>query len=222
MKKLFERPQYQTTTPEYERYALEFTTPEPELMQQLIRETNLAVTTPSMLSGLIQGRLLQMISQMVQPDLILEIGTFTGYSAIYLASGLTVKGKLHTIDNNPEVMHIAEKYISQSGLTDKIITHQGDALDVIPELEGPFDLIFIDADKENYLNYYQAVLPKLRKGGFVLTDNVLWYGKVLKEDALNDKETRGIVTFNQYVKNDPAVEHLLLPVRDGLMIVRKK
>ncbi|KAF0202031.1 MAG: caffeoyl-CoA [Bacteroidetes bacterium] len=222
MSELFERPQYQTTAPEYERYAIDHTSPEPELMQRLIRDTNLAVTTPGMLSGLLQGRLLQMISFMLKPDLILEIGTFTGYSAIYLASGLTENGKLHTIDNNPEVAHIANKYFIETGLQHKIITHQGNAMDILPSLTGVFDLVFIDADKENYLNYYETVLPKVRQGGFILVDNVLWYGKVMNPDALSDKETRGIVEFNQHIKNDQRIEHLLLPVRDGLMMVRKR
>lgn len=222
MKKLTEKPQFETTHPEFERYALEFTSPEPELMQQLIRETHLAVTTPGMLSGLMQGRFLQMMSHMIHPELILEIGTFTGYSAIYLASGLASGGKLHTIDNNPEVADIAEKFIIKSDYRDKIITHQGNALDLIPTLAGPFDLVFIDADKENYVNYYELVFDRVRSGGFIIADNVLWYGKVLSPGALSDKETAGIVAFNNHVKNDPRIERLLLPVRDGLMLVRKK
>ena len=222
MSELFERQQYQTTVPEYENYATAHTTPEPELMQQLIRETNLAFTTPSMLSGLLQGRLLQMLVQMLQPGNILEIGTFTGYSAIYMASGLSPEGRLHTIDNNPEIADIAQKYIEKSGLADKIITHQGNGLDVITTLDGPFDLVFIDADKENYLNYYEAVLPKVRSGGFIIADNVLWYGKVLNENALEDKETRGIAAFNDHINNDKRIEHLLLPIRDGLMMIRKR
>lgn len=222
MIKLFEKPQYRTTVPEYENYAIDHTTPEPELMQQLIRETHLAVTTPGMLSGLIQGRLLMMLVQMIDPQCILEIGTFTGYSAIYMASGLSAIGKLHTIDNNPEVADIAHKYFAKSGLSDKIIAHQGNGLDVIETLEGPFDLVFIDADKENYLKYYETVLPKVRIGGFIIADNVLWYGKVLKPDALDDKETRGIASFNEHLKQDNRIDHLLLPVRDGLMVVRKR
>lgn len=222
MSKLFERPQYPTTVPAFERYALDFTTQEPPLMQQLIRETHLAVTTPGMLSGLLQGRLLKMIIQMLKPRRILEIGTFTGYSAIYMASGLDDRGCLHTIDNNPEVAHIAEKYFIASGLRDKIITHQGNAMDIIPEIEGPFDMVFIDADKENYVNYYEAVFSKLSPEGVIIVDNVLWYGKVMEPDALTDKETRGIVEFNHHVKHDSRIEHLLLPVRDGLMFIRKK
>jgi len=222
MKKLTEKPQFETTHPEFERYSLEYTSPEPELMQQLIRETHLAVTTPGMLSGPMQGRLLQMISQMMRPKLILEIGTFTGYSAIYLASGLAENGKLHTIDNNPEVAGIAEKFIGKSDFGRNIITHQGNALEVIPTLPGPFDLVFIDADKENYVKYYELVFDKVSTGGFIIADNVLWYGKVVNPEAFNDKETLGIAIFNAHVKNDPRVEHLLLPVRDGLMLVRKK
>ncbi len=221
MSELFERLQYPATVPAFERYALEYTTPEPPLMQQLIRETHLAVTTPGMLSGLLQGRLLKMITQLLRPRCILEIGTFTGYSAIYLASGLDDRGRLHTIDNNPEVAHIAEKYFIASGLRDKIITHQGNAMDIIPEIEGPFDLVFIDADKENYVNYYETVFPKLSQEGVIIADNVLWYGKAMDADALNDKETRGIAAFNLHVKNDPRVEHLMLPIRDGLMMVKK-
>ena len=222
MSELFERQQYETTRPEYERYAQEYTSPESELMLELIRETNLAVTTSSMLSGLVQGRLLQMISTMMQPDCILEIGTFTGYSAIYLARGLSGNGKLHTNDNNPEVAHIAEKFFAKAGLSERIITHQGNALNIIPTMDGPFDLIFIDADKENYVNYYELVFDKLSPGGIIIVDNVLWYGKVLGSNAGNDKETRGIIQFNNHVRNDSRVEQLLLPVRDGLMMVMKK
>ncbi|MBW6491521.1 MAG: O-methyltransferase [Lentimicrobium sp.] len=221
MSELFERPQYQTTVPEYERYANAFTSPEPELMQQLVRETNLAFTTPGMLSGLIQGRLLQMLIFMLKPEHILEIGTFTGYSAIYMASALSETGILHTIDNNPEVAHIAHKYFRLAGVENRIRMHMANALTAIPVIEGVFDLVFIDADKENYVSYYEAVLPRLRPGGFIIADNVLWYGRVLQAEVLSDKETQGIAAFNLHVKNDPRIEHLLLPVRDGLMIIRK-
>jgi len=222
MSKLTEKPQFITTNPEFEKYSLEFTSPESALLVQLSRETHFVSTTPGMLSGAMQGMLLQMISQMMQPLSILEIGTFTGYSSICLAKGLADGGLLHTIDNNPEVAHLAEKYIAEAGYNDKISRHQGDALDVLPSLEGPFDLVFIDADKENYTNYYKAVFPKLRTGGFIIADNVLWYGKVMDTAASSDKETRGIVEFNNLVRNDSRVEQLLLPIRDGLMLVRKK
>ncbi|KAF0195464.1 MAG: O-methyltransferase [Bacteroidetes bacterium] len=221
MSKLTEKPQFDTTNPDFEAYALEFTSPEADLLIRLARETHFVSTTPGMLSGNLQGKLLMMLSRLMQPVSILEIGTFTGYSAICLAHGLRPEGVLHTIDNNPEVAHIAGKFFEESGFEHQIIQHQGNAMDILPSLSGPFDLVFIDADKENYVNYYEVVFPKVRKGGIIIADNVLWYGKVIEPDALNDKETRGIVAFNNHVKSDPGVEHLLLPVRDGLMLVRK-
>lgn len=222
MTKLSEKPQFETTRPEFESYAQLFTSAESDLLVRLTRETHFISTTPGMLSGNLQGILLKMISRMIQPESILEIGTFTGYSAICLAQGLQPGGILHTIDNNPEVLDIAEKYFKEAGLTDKIIQHSGNAIQILPSIPGPIDLVFIDADKENYVDYYKAVFPKVRPGGFILADNVFWYGKVMDPDALNDKETRGIATFNQYIKDDQAIEHLLLPIRDGLMLVRKK
>jgi caffeoyl-CoA O-methyltransferase len=222
MTKLTEKPQFETTNPEFESYAQLFTSAESDLLVRLSRETHFVSTTPGMLSGNIQGNLLRMISRMIQPVSILEIGTFTGYSAICLAQGLHPDGVLHTIDNNPEVADLAKKYFTEAGLTDKIVQHSGNAMQILPSLSGPFDLVFIDADKENYVDYYKAVFPKVRPGGFILADNVFWYGKVMDPDALNDKETRGIAAFNLYIKNDPAIEHILLPIRDGLMLVRKK
>ncbi len=222
MTKLREKQQYITTLPEYEAYASAFSTPEADLLVRLSRETHFASTAPGMLSGNLQGLLLRMICQMMQPECILEIGTFTGYSAVYLAQGLRPDGVLHTIDNNPEVAHIADRYFHESGLNHQIIQHSGNAVDVLPTLPGPFDLVFIDADKENYVNYYEAVFPKLRQGGFIVADNVLWYGRVLDPEAYTDKETRGIVEFNLHISIDSRIDHLLLPVRDGLMIIRKK
>jgi predicted O-methyltransferase YrrM len=222
MTKLSEKPQFETTNPQFESYAQLFSSAETDLLVRLSRETHFVSTTPGMLSGNMQGILLKMISQMIQPKCILEIGTFTGYSAICLAQGLHPEGKLHTIDNNPEVCDLANKYFKEAGLSDKIVPHTGNALQILPSIPGPIDLVFIDADKENYVDYYKAVFPKVRPGGFILADNVFWYGKVMDTDALDDKETRGIAAFNQYIKNDPAIEHLLLPIRDGLMLVRKK
>lgn len=222
MNKLTEKQQYLTTRDDYEKYAGDFTSPEYELLFRLSRETQFVSTTPGMLSGNMQGLLLKMISQMMQPASILEIGTFTGYSTICLAQGLQSDGVLHTIDNNPEISELSVRYFREAGLEDVITCHLGNALDIIPDIPGPFDLVFIDADKENYVSYYEAVFPKLRTGGFIIADNVLWYGKVLDSAAFTDKETRGIVEFNHHVKNDSRIEHLLLPVRDGLMIVRKK
>lgn len=222
MSGLTEKPQFETTRPDYEQYALEFTSPESDLLNKLSRDTQFVSTTPGMLSGNMQGLLLKMISLMMQPHCILEIGTFTGYSTICLAQGLSADGILHTIDNNPEVVAVAEKYFREAGLDGKIVRYLGNAMDVVNSIEGPFDLVFIDADKENYLNYYEAVFSKLRPGGIIIADNVLWYGKVMNPGAVSDKETRGITAFNLCVKNDSRVEHLLLPVRDGLMMVRKR
>ncbi|MHC1776002.1 MAG: O-methyltransferase [Lentimicrobium sp.] len=222
MTKLREKPQFDTTLPEFEAYAVEFSSAEENVLVKLSRETHFVSTTPGMLSGNMQGLLLRMISQMLNPISVVEIGTFTGYSAICLAQGLRPDGILHTIDNNPEVAYIADKYFHESGLHHQIVQHSGNALEILPALPGPFDLVFIDADKENYINYYEAVLPKLRKGGFILVDNVLWYGKVLNPEAASDKETKGIVEFNFHIRNDERIEHLLLPLRDGLMMIRKK
>lgn len=205
-----------------EAYAEKMTTPEPELLNRLVRETNMKVLRPRMLSGKLQGKLLQFISQMVKPKRILEIGTYTGYSAICLAQGLTDKGMLHTIDNNPELEDVIRKYIKNAGLEDKIILHIGEAANIIPGLADTFDLVFIDADKDNYIKYYEMVMEKLSKGGIIIADNVLWSGKVLKEPVDKDAETKGIIRFNNHVANDPGTENLLLPFRDGLMIIRKK
>ncbi len=222
MSTLNEKPQYDTTRPQYERYALEYTSPEPELLRQLTRSTHFASTTPGMLSGHLQGQFLRFVSRMLAPQRILEIGTFSGYSAICLAAGLKPGGELHTIDNNAELSELAASAFRKAGLLDVIRMYTGEALDVIPGINGPFDLVFIDADKENYTRYYESTLPLLRQGGFLIADNVLWYGKVLEKNAAGDKETRGIAEFNEHVRNDDRVEHLLLPVRDGLMMVWKK
>jgi len=221
MGKLREKPQFETTHPDFEQYALDFSTPEPELLVRLSRETHFASTVPSMLSGNLQGLLLKMISRMIQPETILEIGTFTVYSAICLAQGLKPGGELITVDNNPESAEIAGKFFNEAGLSHSIRQLTDNALDVLPQLPGPFDLVFIDADKENYLNYYKLVFPKVRQGGIVIADNVFWYGKVFNPDASRDKETQGIARFNEFIRLQNDIEHLLLPVRDGLMIIRK-
>lgn len=226
MDELFEKQQYLTTNRLYEQYAIEFSMDDDELMTELVRRTHLSFTTSSMLSGVLQGRLLEFICRMLNAGNVLEIGTYTAYSSIYLARGMAERGILHTIDNNPEVEEIATEFIKRAGLENKIITYQGDALEVIPQqvfpaLNNPLDLVFIDADKENYINYYNLVIEKVRPGGFILADNVLWYGRVFDESAFTDKETKGIIAFNKYVKEDPRVENLLLPIRDGLMFLRK-
>jgi predicted O-methyltransferase YrrM len=202
-------------------YACQHTTPEDEVLYNLYRETNLVTVYPRMISGHLQGKFLEFISHMIKPLRILEIGTFTGYSAICLAKGLADRGKLHTIDINDELTDVALKYFGLAGLTDKIVLHNGDAREIIPKLDEWFELVFIDGDKEQYVQYYEMALQKTKPGGFMLADNVLWGGKVLPGSPDNDKEARGIRDFNQYVRQDNRVEKLLLPFRDGIYILRK-
>lgn len=204
-----------------ESYAEAYSTDETPVLKKLNRETHLKVYYPRMLSGKQQGMLLKLISHMINPGRILEIGTFTGYSAICLAEGLPENGILHTIEINPESEEIILKYFAEAGLQKKIKLHIGDAVDIIPTIEERFDLVFIDADKENYLDYYNLVFDKVKNGGFILADNVLWGGKVLNETTSSDPETTGIKRFNEFIKNDNRVEKLLLPLRDGIMIIRK-
>ncbi|MBN1143074.1 MAG: O-methyltransferase [Bacteroidales bacterium] len=203
------------------RYAMEFTSPEDEVLYNLYRETNLTTVYPHMLSGHLQGRFLEMVSRMIRPLRILEIGTFTGYSAICMARGLEKNGLLHTIDINDELAGVAQKYFGLANLENRIVMHTGDACTVIPTLDENFDLVFIDGDKEQYVAYYQVLLPKVKKGGFILADNVLWGGKVLPGSVTSDKETKGIQEFNTFVKHDSRIEKMLLPFRDGIFILRK-
>ncbi len=200
-------------------YAEQHTSSESELLKNINRETHLYVLKPRMLSGHLQGRILSMISHMIRPERILEIGTYTGYSAICLAEGLSPNGKLVTIDINEELEDRVRSYFKQSGFSDKIDYRIGDATNIIPELADAFDLVFIDADKENYLNYFNLVINKVRTGGFILADNVFWSGKVL--DEASDKDTRAIIEFNNAIQEDTRVENVLLPVRDGIMMMRK-
>lgn len=204
---------------EFERYAVNHTSPESGLLQRLYRETHLKTVYPRMISGQLQGKLLEMFSHMAQPARILEIGTFTGYATLCLARGLTENGIIHTVEAEPEMQEIFKKYFVEAGIADKVKIHIGQALDIIPKIKETFDLIFIDADKDNYLNYYKMLLPKLRLSGFLIADNAFWGGKVLKKDK--DKETQGIIDFNEFVQMDNRVENVLLTVRDGLMVVRK-
>jgi len=205
-----------------QNYAEKFTQAESALLNKLNRETHLKVSQPRMLSGHLQGRLLSFISHMIKPSVILEIGTYTGYSALCLAEGLSEQGKLITIDPNEETNVFAQNFINESGLANKMICMQGEALDIIPTLSYTFDLVFIDADKKNYLNYFNAVIDKVNTGGYIIADNVLWSGKVLADEQKMDKETAAIHQFNVAVQNSQLVENILLPVRDGLMILRKK
>ncbi len=204
-----------------EDYIAEHTAGEPPLLQKLNRETHAKVNLPRMLSGHVQGRILSMLSHMIRPAAILEIGTYTGYSAICLAEGLQGKGTITTIDINEELEDMARRYFAEAGLTDSINYLIGDAMEVIPALNAGFDLVFIDADKRNYLAYYQLVLPKVNVGGFIFVDNVLWSGKVADAAAM-DKDTTAIKHFNDEVLADERVETVLLPIRDGLTILRKK
>jgi len=202
-------------------YARQHSSPEDEVLAALNRETHLRTVYPNMLSGHVQGKFLEMVSHLLAPRRILEIGTFTGYSAICLARGLAQGGLLHTIDINDETMVIAKKYIHLAALDDKIIMHTGNAMDIISNLPEVFDLVFIDADKPQYISYYNAVFDKLRVGGVILADNVFWGGKVLNENKYPDRETKGILDFNIFVSEDVRVEKVMVPLRDGLFMIRK-
>ena len=202
-------------------YVESHTSPETTVLQKLNRETHAKVLMPRMLSGHYQGRVLSMISHMLKPSAIVEIGTYTGYSAICLSEGLAENGKIYTLDINEELEELVRRYFKESGQENKIEYILGNALDVIPTLGVIFDLVFIDADKVNYLKYYQMTIDKVRSGGFIIADNVLWSGKVVG-DGKTDKDTRAIMEFNDFVHQDERVENVLLLIRDGLMILRKK
>ena len=203
-------------------YILKNCTPEDPLLAELSRQTWLKVLNPKMLSGHYQGKLLEMISRMIRPLKILEIGTFTGYSAICMGRGLAEGGELHTIDINDEIKEFALEYIKRSGLEKSIKLHTGNALKIIPSLDGPFDLVFIDGEKSEYIEYYNLVFPKINTGGFIIADNVLWDEKVYKPEYDNDPYTLHLREFNNMVNSDNRVDNMILPVRDGLMIMRKK
>lgn len=207
---------------ELEEYILEHTTQEESVLKELTRETHINVMRPRMLSGHLQGQLLKMLSSMLSPKNILEIGTYTGYSGICLAQGLAEEGKLYTIDINDEIEDFTLSFIEKAGLTDKIEFLIGDALEIIPTLDKQWDLVFIDADKRDYLNYYNAVIDNVRPGGFILADDVLWDGKVVEKVEKNDKQTQGIIAFNKFVQEDDRVENVIIPLRHGITLIRKK
>ena len=208
-------------SPEIEKYISNHSSAEDAVLYELYRETNLKVMHPRMLSGAAQGKFLQMLAQLTAASRILEIGTYTGYSAICLARGMKTSGELHTIDIKEELYDIAHKYFVKAGLENQITQHTGNALHVIPELSGTFDLIFIDADKKNYPLYMDLCLEKLKPGGLLVADNVLWNGKVVENPTPTDADTQGVIAFNQKIQDCKDLENVLLPLRDGLMLARK-
>jgi predicted O-methyltransferase YrrM len=205
-----------------DHYIVSHSESEPELLQELTRETYQKVLQPIMLSGPYQGRVLSMLSKLVRPKTILEIGTFTGYSTLCLAEGLSPDGSIDTIDINEELTDFQRKYFNKSGHGSRIHQHTGNAIDIIPKLDKRYDLIFIDADKPNYPNYFELTIDKLNSGGILLSDNVLWHGKVTQPLEAKDASTKAVLDYNTLLKNDKRVESVILPVRDGLTISRKR
>lgn len=207
---------------ELDDYVVAHSQQEPELLQKLTRETYQKILQPRMLSGAFQGRILSMISKLINPKNILEIGTYTGYSALCLAEGMQSGGELHTIDVNEELVDFQRKYFDNSNYGKQIYQHLGEATDIIPTLNTTFDLVFIDADKPNYVNYFHTIIGKMNPGGIILSDNVLWSGKVLEPLKPNDESTRVLLEYNKLLNEDSRVETVLLPIRDGLTISRVK
>lgn len=208
--------------PAIARYAADMTAPEPGHLRALAEETRSATDLPVMLSGHVQGRFLSLISHLVRPRLVLDVGSFTGYSAMCLAEGLAPGGLVHTIDVDMRYAHIVDRHLRLSGLQDRVHQHIAPALEMIPRISGTFDLVFIDADKQNYVHYFDAVVERVRPGGMIIADNVLWDGKVLAPATAQDGETRGLAAYARKVQADPRVENMLLPLRDGLMLSRRK
>lgn len=207
---------------ELENYAAQHTEDEPLLLQELNKRTHLNVLQPRMISGHFQGRFLSLLSKMVQPRTILEIGTYTGYATLCLAEGLHPEGVLHTIDIKEELTDLQREFFDRSGYGSQIVQHLGKAADIIPSLNTTFDFVFIDADKQNYAHYFDLVIEKMNRGGIILSDNVLWSGKVVEEVKHNDKHTQALMAYNQKIKDDPRVETVLLPIRDGITLSRVK
>ena len=203
-------------------YVVAHSQKEPKLLQQLSRETWQKVLAPRMLSGHFQGRVLSMLSKLINPKNVLEIGTYTGYSALCLVEGIQPKGQLHTIDTNEELYDLQRKYFDKSGFGNQIIQHTGNALNITPTIDKTFDLVFIDADKQNYPNYLEIILPKLKSGSVILSDNVLWTGKVIEKLQKGDKDTEALLKYNKMINEHSQLETVLLPIRDGLTITRVK
>ena len=203
-------------------YVVKHSQPEPEILQELTRETWQKVLNPRMLSGAFQGRVLSMISKLIQPKKVLEIGTYTGYSALCIAEGLHPKGTIHTIDKNEELCSLQEKYFEKSGFKNQIQQYVGNALEIIPTIDEKFDLVFIDADKSNYIKYFYLIIDQMNSGGIILSDNVLWSGKVVEELNPKDIDTKVLLAYNLLLNSDERLETVLLPIRDGLTISRVK
>tara|TARA_Y100001970_G_scaffold292094_1_gene431900 strand:- start:940 stop:1584 length:645 start_codon:yes stop_codon:yes gene_type:complete len=204
-----------------EDYIRKNSSKEPEILKDLNKETHLKVLNPRMLSGHIQGRFLSIITKLIKPKKILEIGTYTGYSAICMAEGLIEKGIIHTIDINEELVSIQNKYFAKSKCNNSIIQHVGDARSIIKSINEKFDLVFLDADKENYIEYYELVIEKVKKGGLIIADNVLWTGKVVEPKKDDDELTQYLIDFNKMINEDDRVENIILPLRDGLNVILK-
>lgn len=202
-------------------YSISKSEKESKLLNDLYRETYLKVLNPRMISGHYQGRILSFMSKIMRPKKILEIGTYTGYSAICLCEGLDNDGVLHTIDNNKELIEIQNKYFKKANLTNKIVQHSGDAKNILPSLDEEFDIVFIDADKESYPEYYDLIINKVSSGGIIIADNILWSGKILEKVGKDDQATKSIIEFNNKITQDDRVKNIILPIRDGLNIVRK-
>ena len=207
---------------ELDLYITQHSEDEPVLLTELNKETHQKILKPRMLSGHFQGRVLSMISKLIRPKNILEIGTYTGYATLCLAEGMPADGVIDTIDNNEELVNFQKKYFDKSAYSKQIHTHLGNALDIIPTLDKKYDLVFIDADKENYINYFNLILPKMNSGGLILSDNVLWSGKILQEVKGNDKSTQILLAYNTLLKENDKIETVLLPIRDGLTLSRVK
>lgn len=204
-----------------EQYLLSHSSPEDPVLEDLYRQTHIRFVNPNMTSGHLQGKFLEMISKMINPENILEIGTFTGYSAICLAKGLKEDGKLITIEINDELNSFAHSYLRRAGLESRIEQKTGSAIEIIPGLNTLFDLVFIDGDKREYCDYYRLIIDKVRPGGFILADNVLWGGKAIENDT-TDPQTRGVIEFNEMIRDHKNIEIVMLPLRDGLTLIRKK
>jgi predicted O-methyltransferase YrrM len=204
-----------------DQYLLDYSTPEDSVLEDLYRQTHIRFVNPNMASGHLQGIFLELISKMIRPENILEIGTFTGYSAICLSKGLVAGGKLITVELNDELSDFAHSYFIKAGVVEKITQMTGNALEIIPSLNLMFDLVFLDGDKREYIDYYSLVIDKVKPGGFILADNVLWGGKVI-DKGTSDPQVRGIIDFNEMILRETGIEHIIIPLRDGLMLIRKK